>query len=169
MRQLLSGFSALSFSVLMLILTGCSDPLDDRAIHNDALDLAERYVEAQGGDRSLARMSTSLDDLNGDYLDDVMVYIWDDPALCTGQGCTMLVFENRGGHLKLISDIRNVHVRLGSEAGESKWETLIIASKDALGKDHVGGEPATVYELAFDAKSKQGYPKDATQGTLQTW
>lgn len=164
MRKLLFTLSALT-----LTLTGCSNPLDDRAIHRDALDLAKRYVEAQGGDSDLARMSSSLDDLNGDHLDDVMVYIWDEPTLCTGQGCTMLVFENRGDRLKLISDIRNVHVRLGSEAGDSDWETLIIASKDAMGKDHVGGEPATVYELAFDPKSKKGYPEDATQGTLQTW
>lgn len=143
--------------------------MEERSLHDDALDMAKRYVEDQGGDVDLARMSSSLDDLNGDYLDDVFVYIWDEPKVCTGKGCTMLVFENKGNRLKLVSDIRNVHVRLGSEAGESDWETLIVASKDAMGKDHVGGEPATVYELTFDRKSRRGYPKDATEGTLQTW
>ena len=148
---------------------GCGTPMEERSLHDDALDMAKRYVKDQGGDVDLARMSSSLDDLNGDYLDDVFVYIWDEPQVCTGQGCTMLVFENKGNRLKLVSDIRNVHVRLGTRPGESDWSTLVVASKDAMGKDHVGGEPATVYELAFDSKSKKGYPEDATQGTLQTW
>ena len=86
----------------------------------------------------------------------------------------MLVFENKGDRLKLRSDIRNVHVRLDqlspdASTSESAWATLVVASKDAMGKDHVGGEPVSIYELAFEPKSKQGYPNDATQGRLQTW
>ena len=159
----------LALSLLASCLAGCSTPIKDWSLHEEALDMAKQYVEAQGGNGEQASMSTSLDDLNGDHLDDVFVYIWDEPQLCTGQGCTMLVFENKGSHLKLRSDIRNVHVRLDTLPGESDWATLVVASKDAMGKDHVGGEPATVYELAFDSKSRRGYPQDATQGKLQTW
>ena len=159
----------IALPLLAFCLTGCGTPIKDWSLHDNALDMAKRYVTDQGGDADLARMSTSVDDLNGDHLDDVFVYIWDEPKLCTGQGCTMLVFENRGSSLKLVSDIRNVHVRLGTLPSESDWSTLVIASKDAMGKDHIGGEPATVYELPFEVKSRRGYPKDATQGTLQTW
>jgi hypothetical protein len=158
-----------AFPLLATCLVGCVSPMEDQAMYEDAMERAKRYVEERGGDGDRANLSSSMADLNGDHLDDVFVYISDEPTVCTGRGCTMLVFENRGNHLKLVSDIRNVHVRLGTEPGESDWSTLIVASKDVLGKDRVGGEPATVYELAFNTESKRGYPSDATEGKLQTW
>lgn len=149
--------------MLTALLSGCGE-MDSTTINNKARKAAERYIETQGGSVFHSRLSISQEDLNQDGRTDAVVYVRDDPAMCTFQGCTLLVFANQGRQLELVSTIRNVHTRLGQRQGSSDWPTLVVASRREDGQAAVSGEPVQVYALEF----KNGYPEDATQGELTT-
>lgn len=147
----------------LLCLAGCGE-MDSKALSNNASRAAERYIESQGGSIFHSRLSIAQQDLNGDGRQDAVVYIKDDPSVCTFEGCTLLILENQGNSLKQIGAIRNVHARLGMRQGESEWPTLIVASRDNSGSSTAGsdGVAVTAYALPF---SNGAYPSDATLGT----
>lgn len=125
-----------------------------------AHEIAMRYVRAQKGSSSSALISISLQDLNQDGRVDAIVRIQNERAVCTAQGCTMLVLENRGSDLRPIGIIRNVHAHIGQRPDMTDWPTLLVTSKDTNGAARVSNESAQVYALEF----KKGYPADATAG-----
>jgi hypothetical protein len=139
---------------LLIALSGCKE-LEETAIIDRAHEIAMRYVRAQKGSSSSAPISISLQDLNQDGRVDAIVRIQNERAVCTAQGCTMLVLENRGSDLRPIGIIRNVHAHIGQRPGTTDWPTLLVTSKDANGDQAV-----QVYALEFE----KGYPADATAG-----
>jgi hypothetical protein len=157
---------ALAALALPLVLAGCKPDAPEPAASDAAgaeqapspvsveewLRANELGDDAAGGPFEGALYAKAETDLDGDGVDEVLVYVGG-PMFCGSGGCNLLVLKRGSGGFAAVGDLSVVQRPVGVlDSSTNGWRDLAVSVSG-------GGNPGGTMKLMFDGKA---YPSNPT-------
>ena len=150
-RRLLKKTWLVIITCSLVVLLGAATSLLGAGPDDRLQETLVDYVAKYGNNLSFKTRKTVFIDLNGDRIDDALVYLTG-PEWCGTGGCTMLVFKGTPNGFTFVSDVALVTTRvLVSENRTNGWRDLVLISSG-------GGYPTKQVSLKFDGKKYPDNP-----------